>query len=541
MSALRAAVRARGTGVDTLCSVPLASERENMVLPRMRAGSTKCLYGVTAVGAFALVSLGPGQAHADEPRNATEPRVMMESGEVTNVIDAFDDGDMFDLSVSLGFEYSTKGARILRETHINQPGLTTGGFTSSLLNVAKYSETTTKLVPRLDVGVYKDLAVYLKLPIIVNNSRRLEDLDGSASRADVVLAGAPGETLFTLPFESPDRSGIEHIAVGIDLDILNQARDRTKPTWLFGLEGRFTAGSPMHACNPNAPEPELECASSTDIDRDGIHDSDLEGSDLTGVEPGVDRGTVGLELHTVLSKRIKYVEPYGGFSVLFEFQNDSSDFGITDLEGSLVNHPPLQGTMMLGMMIIPWENREKYSRITADLRFTGTYKSEGRDYSELFDALGSSNARSLRNPNWAKFTANPDYDGTVNSARSVVDEGSQKTYFTGLSDVQAYGSYRGSASLTWQASDLVKFTFGIGYRHDQAHGIGGDQPCNPEFKGDITKSGPCHSGDETRGDSISATGVPNPNYRPTINAVGRRFVVDSSDTFDLFASGSVMF
>lgn len=533
--------------IDTFRPAPLASKRENMVLPRMRAGSTKGLCGVTAAGALALSSLAAGQAQADEPRNATEPRVMMESGEVTNVIDAFDDGDMFDLSVSLGFEYSTKSARILRETHINQPGLTTGGFTSSLLNVAKYSETTTKLVPRLDVGVYKDLAVYLKLPIIVNNSRKLEDLDGSSERADVVLAGAPGETLFRLPFESPDRSGLEHVAVGLDLNIFNQARDRSKPTWLFGLEGRFTTGSPMRACDPAGPtrtdlaDPELECASSTDIDRDGIHDSDLEGSDLNGVEPGVDRGTVALELHTMLSKRIKYVEPYGGFAVLFEFQNESSEYGITDLEGSLVNHPPLAGTMILGMMIIPWENREKFSRITADFRFTGTYKSEGRDYSELFDALGSSNAPSLRNPNWAKFTANPDYDGTVNSARSVVDEGSQKTYFTGLSDVQAYGSYRGSASLTWQASDLVKFTFGVGYRHDQAHGIGGDQPCNPDFKGDITKSGPCHSGDETLGQSITATGVPNPNYRPTINAVGRRFVVDSSDTFDIFASGSVMF
>ncbi len=107
----------------------------------------------------------------------------------------------------------------------------------------------------------------------------------------------------------------------------------------------------------------------------------------------------------MMSKRIKYVEPYGGFAALFEFQQDSSDYGITDLQGSLVNHPPFVGTMILGMMVIPWENREKFGRLTFDLRFMGQYHSEGRDYSELFDALGSSDAASLRNPQWAGYMA----------------------------------------------------------------------------------------------------------------------------------------
>src|SRR5262249_21758429 len=155
------------------------------------------------------------------------------------------------------------------------------------------------------------------------------------------------------------------------------------------------------------------------------------------------------------------------------------------------------------------------------------------DYAELFDALGSSSAASLRTPQWAKYTANPTFSegpctdnnpATPCQPRSVVDQRSQKTYFTGLSDVQAYGSIRASVSVTWQASEYVKFTLGGGIRHDQAHGITGDQPCNPDFKGDVTKSGPCHSGDEQTG-QVTATGIPNPNYRPTVNAVGRRFFV----------------
>lgn len=555
--------------IDTFGRRPLASvrrvtmrthfgrcggERERAALADRRAGhrdgGRQGAIAIAALGAAFIAALAPWGARADEPRSATEPRIMMEPGEVTNVIDAFDDGDPFDINISLGFEYSSRSAVIRRETSIAQPGLTTGRYTSNLMNVASYAESTSKLIPRVDFGIYKDLAGHISLPIILNHSRELTDLDGTAGREATVLEGSPGRALFTLPFTSPDRSGIDHIAVGLDLDIMNQARDRTKPTWLWGIEGRFSIGEPMHACNPKHAEGQVQCADAGDVNRNGEVDGSLEGNDASERDPGVSRGTIGLEVHMILSKRIKYVEPYGGFSSLFEFHQESSDYGITDLESSLVNHPPMVGTVMMGLMIIPWENREKYGRLTFDLRLAGQYHSEGRDYSELFDALGSSDDPSLRNPQWAGYMANPSYDpgacsdGNPNTpcqAPSVVDPGSQRTYFTGLSDVQPYGSYRASASVTWQASEFVKFQFGLGYRHDQGHGIGGDQPCNPDLKDDAGKAGPCRRGGSEGDGSYTVTGQPNPNYRTTINHVGRRFYVDESNTFDIFASGVVMF
>jgi hypothetical protein len=495
-----------------------------------------------ALAGAGLLCFPAASALADEPRNATEPRVMMESGEVTQVIDAFDDNDPFDINVSLGFEYTSKSATILRETAINEPGLTTGNYTSHRLKVASYAETQSRLIPRVDIGVYKDLAVHVSVPVILSNSRKLEGIDGSENKVGTALQGAPGELLFSLPFASPTRSGLDHIAAGFDFNILNQFRDSSKPTWVIGAEGRFSVGTPMHACNSSPTGDEIDCADPADINRNGKADITdragnlLEGVDVARRSPGVTRGTMALEVHSLASKRLKYIEPYGGFSALFEFQQNSSDFGVTNVSESLVNHPPLVGTMTLGMMIIPWENREKFGRLTFDLRLNGQYHSEGRDYSELFDALGSTSARSLRNPEWERYRANAD-----GNPASVVDEGSSKIFFTGLTDVQAYGSYRASASATWQASEYVKFQFGMGFKHDQAHLITADQPCNPAFKDDIGKSGPCHSGDDTSGGALSATGVPNPNYRPTINAVGRRFFVDNSNTFDIFASGVVMF
>jgi hypothetical protein len=102
--------------------------------------------------------------------------------------------------------------------------------------------------------------------------------------------------------------------------------------------------------------------------------------------------------------------------------------------------------------------------------------------------------------------------------------------------VAAFTSYRAAGSVTWQANEYVKFNFGLGYRHDQGHSISGDPPCNPANK-NLATGGPCHSGSGT----ITATGTANPNYRQPINSIGRRFFVDDSNTFDVAATGVVMF
>ncbi len=487
---------------------------------------------------------------ADEPPVRGEPTVLREPAEITQVVDAFDGDDPFDLHITLGFQQTWKSAKIRRESFIDQPGLTTGGYTSQGMNVAKYTESTSRLNTKASFGLYKDIALTFRLPIILSNSRKLEGLEGSENVQSIALMGAPGEQLFSLPFESPKRSGIEYLAIGLDAAIMNQYRDSTKPTWTVGLEGRFSVSEPMRACNAstnglNQPGPQRQCAHPSDINRNGVSGElqDAEGRQLEGNfssdrEPGVSRGTTGLQLHTYLSKRIKYIEPYGGFRALFEFQNDSSDYGSTDLKGSLVNHPPLEGTLIMGLAVIPWEVRDQFQRITVDFRFTGTYRSEGRDYSELFDALGSSDAPTLRNPNYAAYQSDGSATGT-----SVVDPSSQKVYFTGLTDVQQHGRYTFSTEFTWQAGEYVKFGLGGGYTLVQSHFLSFDQACNPEFNNEVGRTGPCRStrSDGAGGQSISATGIPNPNYRAAINAPGRRFLVDDSHAIDAWINATVMF
>jgi hypothetical protein len=192
--------------------------------------------------------------------------------------------------------------------------------------------------------------------------------------------------------------------------------------------------------------------------------------------------------------------------------------------------------MVAGLEVVPWEVKEKFQRISFDFRFKGTYVSEGRDYSELFDALGSSSAPSLRAPHYAAYQANPDFDpNDPDSPSSVVDPNSQKVYVTGLTDVQQHGDYLLSTEFSWQAGEFIKFNLGAGYRIIQSHMITFDQPCNPDFDGDAGQAGPC------QGDSGSTSGQPNPNYRRVINAPGRRFRVDTSTGLSAWLNASVMF
>lgn len=531
--------------------------------PRTPRQPWRNLTAIASLAASALGALGPSVALAHEPKKANEPRIMSEPGEITNVVDALDDdnNNNFDLHLTLGFQRSWLGAKIMRETYIggdSNPGLTTGRYTSSQMNVANYSEVTSRLNTRVDVSVYKDIGIYLRMPLILGHDRELTGLDGSDKQQGVVLQGAPvgganggREQLFSLPFKSPTRSGIEYLAAGFDIGIFNQARDPSKPTWVFGAEGRFNVSEPMHACGStaglNQGGPQVDCADPSDINRNGKGSetaanttnevgSSLEGSFSGARKPGVSRGTTAIEIHSIMSRRVKYVEPYGGFRALFEFANKNSDYGATrNLDAVLTSSPPLQGWMIVGMLFLPYENREQFQRLTFDLRFTGTYRSEGRDYAPLFDAIGSSDALSIRRPNFAEYQAGNTGDSNQNS---VVKPSSSKVYVTGLTDTAAYGSFSVSGSAQFQAGEYVKFQLGAGYTYIQPHNITGDQPCNPNFKNDASKAGPCQSLSAT---TRSPTGIPNPLYRPAIDIVGRRFLMTNANQIDLWLQAVVMF
>ncbi|MEO7092933.1 MAG: hypothetical protein ABI175_06765, partial [Polyangiales bacterium] len=481
---------------------------------------------ITMLGALSGVAW-PSLVHADEPIKATEPSLMSEAGDVVEVVDAFDEKnkDPFDLHLSLGFVQSWETAKIKRESNIGPDGNeSTAGFGHNIENIAAYKHTWSTLNLRADIGLFHDLGFFFRVPLTLADDRSLDDLDGSKAGVNAPFGRASdtagGQPFFTLPFKAPTRSGVDYVAAGLRFSIFNQHRDSTKPTWTIELEGRFGVGEPLHACNANATGgPECPTpGASTFNETTGLWERN---SKDPGRSPGISRGTNAVKFGTLISNRYRYVEPYGGFWFMAEFQKRNTDMGdYSGVEGVITNHPPIQGGFIGGLMVHPWENLENFQRFTIDMRFKATYISQGRDYSAMFDALGSSNASSLVSPNPGNYEAGTDADGKPISVGNYRN----KIHFTGVTDVEAHGIFGGQMAFIIQAGQYIKFNAGLGFSYVQAHLVSSSDACNPDLSDrPSTQAGRCRSQSASGAETV--TGVPNPNHRPNIDLPGRRFRV----------------
>ena len=432
----------------------------------------------------------------------SELRLLSEPTSYTDVIDAFDDEDPFDLNVHVGYVRSQTSADITREVNCDGPSCPsdTNPFAGSsrFADIAEHNRLVNTLVLGLDVGLWQDLALYGRLPIVLSDTRKLSAPDNATAMEanrflEITEPGATTPThLFTVPFESPTRSGIGEVQLGLAWAIMNQHRDPEYPTWVFMIEGHLGVGEDMNPC---------------------------EAGDA-GCEPGISRGTHALRLETRASHRFRYLEPYGGLTFHVEFPAGAEDEFQPggDLSGFMNTIPPIVGELTAGVALIPWEHRGRWQRFVIDLRLNAAYISEGHGYSPLYDALGSSNTSYLTIPN--NECADP---GTGGECRSVP--------FTGLTDTQSHGRLGGRVALEMQAARYVRFQVGAGLFWESPYLATFADACNPNVSqqpGD-PRAGTCRSG------------IINPHHRASIDMPGRRFKVDGSLTFDFFASATAQF
>jgi hypothetical protein len=119
-----------------------------------------------------------------------------------------------------------------------------------------------------------------------------------------------------------------------------------------------------------------------------------------------------------------------------------------------------------------------------------------------------------------------------------VGDPNSPVFFSGVTDVSPYMSMQASIQVTWQVGEYIKFALGGSYTREQSHFITSDQQCDPSLLNDPAQAGPCRT---SSSGSVTPTGVPNPNYRPTIDSVGRRFKTDDTNLWDAWLLGIVMF
>lgn len=452
----------------------------------------------------AVLALTVGEARAQDERL----RLMAEPTGYADVIDAFDEDDPFDVNVTLGFERSRQSGRIRRE--LNDPRASGGRDSHNFADLADYEHQRNVLQLGVEAGIWRDLALRLRLPVVLSDSRTLRatsqipaaDVNRSLCTHDpgpdapastcTTVDGAPGNELYTIPFDSPTRSGIDYLSLGLAWGIMNQHRDPHLPTWLVMIEGRFSLGEPMHACRS----------------------ADGGTTCIDGEEPGVSRDVNALRLETRASRRYRHVEPYAGLAFQIEWPKSGNQYTPS---GNLVGYqntlPPRTGEVTAGMTVVPWENRQAWQRFAVDLRLTARYESEGHDYGPLFDALGTSDSRFLTEAN---------LEGIPDGSTQL-----REVEFFGLTDTQARARLGGRIALEMWAAKYVRFSFGTGFYYTTAHMITFADACNP---------GVTPTGDTDARMGRCRSGIINPHHRPAIDLPGRRFQLDDSITVDFFAS-----
>ena len=159
-----------------------------------------------------------------------------------------------DIQVSVAWQHEQSSASIRRE--LVEP---TGVL---LINDVRYRQTRDSLLLRGEVGLVRDLSFFVGLSLVIADDRRLAfDKPGECAAAacpetllrDGILPGDPNTSWgidaekggrFQAPstevFRGPTRSGLEYLALGLRWAAMNQTRDLTKPTWVLGLESRFS-------------------------------------------------------------------------------------------------------------------------------------------------------------------------------------------------------------------------------------------------------------------------------------------------------------
>jgi hypothetical protein len=458
-----------------------------------------------------------GAARADEP----PLKLMREPTPFTDVADAVDGDDPFDLNGHVAFSRTTDNGTIQRE-------YTTDGGDRRRASIAESSRVTSQLNFGIDIGLFHDLMAFVRLPLILSDARSLSLPDGKTAAQVQQRLADPGDygglgQLFSVPFDSPSRAGFDYVGIGAEWGILNQYRASHFPTWVVIVEGRRALGSPLIPCAEEGGK--AVCGTRGDSNGDDKVDAGTAPR-LDGESAGSSRGVSSILAETRASYRYRYLEPYVGAGFLVEWASTAKKYYSPggELDGTLNRLPSRQTFANLGAAIIPWENRGRFQRFALDVRLNATWLSEGREYSALYDALGTSKHQALAAPNYEGY----ERDGLPKSAKEV-----ERVPFYGLTDVQSRMRYGLRAGLEMQAAQYIRFSFGTAVNWVTAHALTFADPCNPSFSDPVRRFGP--------GGNDCGSGIVNTAHRATIDSPGRRFWMTGEMLIDLYATATAQF
>ena len=276
------------------------------------------------------------------------------------------------------YEYDAETASIAREQ--------VGGAADPLgpLPVRReleFHQSSHRVTPRAELGVYRDLWVSFAAPIVLAQSTELDLAAGlDRTTTSTFLDGILPATGFdarnpTTPltgntvFHSVTRSGIPELQGGIGFAPMNQARDDTKPTWKLGADLHLAIGRVMRF---DAVDPGRE----------------------TGVSTGVDE----LRLWTSVDRRLRYFE--GWFEASYQLPIYIRSTSLYQDPGFGATHtaPSQTAAVRFGMEAYLIDDPAAGRRITAELGSQITFHTQGRGYSEMWEAFALAGDRRTAGP-----------------------------------------------------------------------------------------------------------------------------------------------
>lgn len=482
----------------------------------------RCALALCSAALLPAVASAQGRGEA-----ARDPVFLLsEPARIVDVVDSFDAGSTFSFRLSAGYLFQRRTATLERERRVSDPTLGMGSVQYN--RVGDYVESTHTLMLNAELGLFHDLALTLGVPLVLGNSREIRALtapgatEGNNALADGWTQDGRATSLFQVPFRAPDRSGIDQVRLGLSWSILNQQRDHTKPTWTVRFEWRPPVGDPLRACNAAPAAGTAECpapASVPGVPANTVAATGAANRPLSGGPPGISRGLHGVYFMTAMARRFGFVEPYAALDILAEFPLRETSFRYFDTPyGQLASFPPITSSLVAGVELIPWENRETWQRFVVDLRFRGTYRSQGRDYSPLYDALGSSTSRALAQPGCPSNVRNA--DGTCQPGREV--------FFDGLTTTGSHVILNGQLALSLQPTKAFRIDLGGGVSWRSSYMLTVTDACNP---GETVPA----EHPEWRGGCVNDS-APDPTHRVVIDQPGGRFRTNGDVQFDLFAN-----
>ncbi len=413
------------------------------------------------------------------------------AGEHTETLSAFDEDAKWQGILGVRFLNIQHTALITRELVCQGGGRSSVcGGTSQILDTRQLAVKESMNVLNIDLrtGLYKDLELSLTLPIVFGWSTSVSNDDGVGQGNSLVDTGQNATSLFSMPYDSPSRAGVGDLSLGLKYAVFNQARNGRFPTWVVSFDYQAPTGTARKAGEPSVGS--------------GIHQ---------------------ITLGTAISRRFgKWAEPYMRVRGNLRFPAGSSPFQNLVVTQTRVG-PGHSIGVEFGSEFFPWrEPTKEGSYVSIAVGVLGEYVFDGREYTELFDALGTSGCQAASGCQLTRMTRHKEPTGTT----FVDPPAGQPRVTDGTTDVERYGRLGATVGVTYQPIRWVRLRLDFTYTRTTSHFITFADAGKTDLNGD---------GEIDHGKNGGANEF-SPYYNENFDDYGRRFRVDASNSYQMLFS-----